>query len=417
MNKLKDCCFFQEGYVNPPQNNKKYFNGNIKWLRSLDLNNFYVYSTSRTLTAEGFNSAGKSAYLFPPNSIAISKSGTIGELGIIKDYMCGNRAVINIQVNSNKADLMYIFYLLKYKKNEIISKAVGSIQKNLYISALENIELCHNDKIEQRKISLVLKKVDEKIYNNNLINEKINLIAKDIYNHWFLQSDFPNKNKLPYKSSGGKMVWNWKLKRDIPDGWKVLKIKDCVKHINTGLNPRDNFKLGKGNIKYVTVKNLTSDGNIDFSGCDNIDETARKIIHNRSDVSRDDILFASIAPLGRCVIVKENPKDWDINESVFCIRPDFEKISPEYLYLYFMSDYFIKKAEHSSTGSIFNGIRITTLEDMPILIPDKKVMKQFTNEISNLLMMKYNKEKENRKLISLRDFLLPLLMSGQAKSE
>ena len=94
--KLGDVCEFQEGYVNPSQNFSEYFDGNIKWLRATDLNNGNVYNTSRTLTEEGFLSAGKSAKLFKPNTIGISKSGTIGRLGILKDYMCGNRAVINI---------------------------------------------------------------------------------------------------------------------------------------------------------------------------------------------------------------------------------------------------------------------------------------------------------------------------------
>ncbi len=256
-------------------------------------------------------------------------------------------------------------------------------------------------------------------YNYKTIDEKTikdvtkDCLVQDLYNYWFNQFNFPNENGIAYKFNHGKLVWNRQLKKDIPKRWKVLFLKDCIKHINTGLNPRDNFKLGDGSIKYVTVKNLTTNGTIDFSSCDVINEKARKIVHKRSDVSKGDILFASIAPLGRCVIVKENPVDWDINESVFCIRPDLKKVSTEYLYSYFMSDYFIKKAEHSSTGSIFSGIRVNILEEMPILIPNKKVMTQFTNQVSNLFEMKSKKENENEKLISLRNFLLPLLMNGQ----
>ncbi len=410
---LNECCFFQEGYVNPPQDKKEYFNGNIKWLRSLDLNNSFVYETSRTLTEKGYNSAGKSAYMFPANTIAISKSGTVGELGILKDTMCGNRAIIDIQVDGSKADLLYVFYLLRYKKKEIISKAVGSIQKNLYCSALGTIELCHDDINEQKRISGVLGSIDEKIRNNNTINDELETMARTIYNYWFLQFEFPNENGKPYKSSGGKMVWNEELKRDIPDGWKPCHIRNCIKHINTGLNPRDNFKLGKGSIRYITVKNLTTNGTIDFTSCDVIDEEARAIVHRRSDVSKGDILFASIAPLGRCVIVQENPVDWDINESVFSIRPDTDKVSTEHLYMFFMSDYFIKKAEHNSTGSVFSGIRVGTLEDMYILLPPPAIRDKFKSAVADILYKKYLNDQENQELASLRDFLLPLLMNGQ----
>ena len=94
---LKDLCSFQEGYVNPSQEYTKYFDGNVKWLRANDVNGGFILNTSRKLTEEGFNSAGTSALLFKPQTIVITKSGTIGRLGILCDYMCGNRAVINIK--------------------------------------------------------------------------------------------------------------------------------------------------------------------------------------------------------------------------------------------------------------------------------------------------------------------------------
>jgi len=255
--------------------------------------------------------------------------------------------------------------------------------------------------------------IHNKISNNNAINSELEAMAKTIYDYWFLQFEFPDENGKPYKSSGGKMVWNEELKRDIPDGWEPCHIRDCIKHINTGLNPRDNFKLGKGSIRYITVKNLTTNGTIDFTSCDVIDEEARAIVHRRSDVSKGDILFASIAPLGRCVIVQENPVDWDINESVFSIRPDTDKVSTEHLYMFFMSDYFIKKAEHNSTGSVFSGIRVGTLEDMYILLPPPAIRDKFKSAVADILYKKYLNDQENQELASLRDFLLPLLMNGQ----
>jgi type I restriction enzyme S subunit len=214
-------------------------------------------------------------------------------------------------------------------------------------------------------------------------------MIKEIYNHMFLLSDTP-KN------------------------WSVGKVSDVVSNISTGLNPRDNFILGKGSIKYVTVKNLTVDGTIDFTNCDTIDEDARKIVHNRSDISTGDILFASIAPLGRCFLIQNTPMNWDINESVFSIRANSELISSEYLYSYFMSDYFITKAQSSSTGSIFKGIRIGTLLDMDIIIPTYGDIKLFTDTTAPLFRGKQRCFDESQKLIVLRDWLLPMLMNGQA---
>ena len=137
---LKTLCAFQEGYVNPPQTHPEYFDGSVKWLRAVDINESFIIETSRTLTTCGFESAKKSALLFQPNTIAISKSGTIGRLGIISDFMCGNRAVINIRpLNPTQLPLIYAF--LKSKQREFPDLAVGSVQKNLYVSLLEPLQV------------------------------------------------------------------------------------------------------------------------------------------------------------------------------------------------------------------------------------------------------------------------------------
>lgn len=129
-------CQFQEGYVNPAQTHPEYFDGDVKWLRAVDINESFIIETSRTLTQTGFQSAKRSAYLFSPNTIAISKSGTIGRLGIVADYMCGNRAVINIAPKDSFL-LPYIYAFLKSHQKEFPDLAVGSVQKNLYVSLLE----------------------------------------------------------------------------------------------------------------------------------------------------------------------------------------------------------------------------------------------------------------------------------------
>lgn len=128
--KLSEYCNFQEGYVNPAQTHNEYFDGDVKWLRAVDINELFILNTSRTLTKCGFESAGKSAFLFKPGSIAISKSGTVGRLGIISDFMCGNRAVIGIELKEQQ-NLSYIHQYLKSRQTEFPDMAVGSVQKNL----------------------------------------------------------------------------------------------------------------------------------------------------------------------------------------------------------------------------------------------------------------------------------------------
>lgn len=172
---LQELCTFQEGYVNPPQGNTEYFDGEVKWLRAVDINESYIINTSRTLTKEGFDSAKKSALLFEPDTIAISKSGTIGRLGIIGDYMCGNRAVINIKPKQ-KEMLPFIYLYLKSRQREFAELAVGSVQKNLYVSLLEPLIVMIPKKDVLQSFCENVDRQFEMIKRNCLENERLSQI-------------------------------------------------------------------------------------------------------------------------------------------------------------------------------------------------------------------------------------------------
>ena len=169
---LSDLCDFQEGYVNPAQTHPEYFDGEIKWLRAVDINESFITETSRTLTKAGFESAKKSALLFKPNTIAISKSGTIGRLGIISDYMCGNRAVINI-VPHDANMLAFIYCFLKSKQGEFPNMAVGSVQKNLYVSLLEPLAVPMPDNESLATFSAAGASLLGMIQNNSVENTRL----------------------------------------------------------------------------------------------------------------------------------------------------------------------------------------------------------------------------------------------------
>lgn len=172
---LQELCTFQEGYVNPPQGNTEYFDGEVKWLRAVDINESYIINTSRTLTQEGFDSAKKSALLFEPDTIAISKSGTIGRLGVIGDYMCGNRAVINIKPKQ-KEMLPFIYLYLKSRQREFAELAVGSVQKNLYVSLLEPLIVMIPKKDVLQSFCENADRQFEMIKRNCLENERLSQI-------------------------------------------------------------------------------------------------------------------------------------------------------------------------------------------------------------------------------------------------
>ena len=366
-------------------------------------------------------------YSIKKGDILITRtSETIDELAMscvaVKDYPRATYSGFTKRLRPKTAGIAYHKYLAFYLRSQLFRKAVtNNAFMTLRASFNEDIfsflSLYLPEYKEQVKIGDMLYSMEQKIQLNKRICAELEAMAKTLYNYWFTQFDFPDENGKPYRSSGGEMVWNDQLKREIPKGWDVRPLSHVISSINTGLNPRDNFILGNGDIQYLTVKNLTPSGTIDFSGCDTVDEQAREIIHKRSDVSVGDILFASIAPLGRCYLIQNPPEKWDINESVFSIRRNASRVTSEFLYMYFISDTFIKAATSSSTGSIFKGIRINTLLDIAAVIPPKDIVTAFTTQVKTLLALKEQKGTENRELTKLRDWLLPMLMNGQATVE
>lgn len=383
---------------------------------------------NRTLNYEGIariteeDADRLSRYLVQTDDIVYARRGDVEKHAFITEKdersICGTGCLRVRTTASNVYPAFLSHYLNRPESKRWISQhAVGSNMPNLNTDILGAVPIELPPYEIQKAIADLLTSIDTKAGLNIDICIELESMAKTLYDYWFTQFDFPNAEGKPYRTSGGAMEWNEQLKREIPKGWEVKPLSFVISGINTGLNPRDNFKLGNGDIQYITVKNLTTSGTIDFSSCDTVDDDARTIIHNRSDISVGDILFASIAPLGRCYLIQDQPEGWDINESVFSIRPDYSRMTSEYLYMYFMGDSFIKGATSSSTGSIFKGIRINTLLDLIAVVPDKMVIDAFSAEIKNLLRLKEQKNIENMELTKLRDWLLPMLMNGQAVVE
>lgn len=186
--------------------------------------------------------------------------------------------------------------------------------------------------------------------------------------------------------------------RELNFGWSMMKFADCIIQLNTGLNPRTNFSLGTGELKYITAKNLTKHGTIDFSNSDSIDANAKKIINKRSNIQIGDILFSSRAPIGHCHLITEDPSYYDIGESIFSIRVNQDVVVPEYMCLYLSSNHFIKSASKHVTGSIIMEIRISDLMNTTIIVPPKSVQRNIANCIRGIDAKMQANEKINDNL-------------------
>ena len=154
--------------------------------------------------------------------------------------------------------------------------------------------------------------------------------------------------------------------------WEQRKLEECIDRIGTGLNPRDNFKLNTGGSNYyVTIKNFEHGKLYLDDNCDKIDDIALQKIQERSDLKKDDILFTSIGRVGDCYLLDKEPKNWNINESVFTLRPNQKVVAPEYLFQTIHSDIVLNQILSNITGSTFKSIKIGDLKKAIIPVPCK----------------------------------------------
>jgi len=305
----------------------------------------------------------------------------------------------------------YLYYLMK--SLNLNDRQVGSSQPLLTQGVLNNISVkIYESSQTQQSIAAILSALDKKIALNKQINARLEEMAKTLYDYWFVQFDFPDANGKPYKSSGGEMVFDETLKREIPKGWEVKSLGEVITHSTTGLNPRDNFSLGNGENFYVTIKNI-KDNEIKFHTCAKITDEALNVINKRSKLDKGDILFTSIEPIGSTYLLHEKPKNWDINESVFSIRSKSDFITPYFLFMLLSSDEIKSFTRQVSTGSVHKGIRHESLKRFTFAYSGIDLIKNFTNLISPMQQNIFFLQKQNHHLTQLRDFLLPMLMNGQ----
>ena len=191
------------------------------------------------------------------------------------------------------------------------------------------------------------------------------------------------------------------------DAWEQRKFDEVVSRIGTGLNPRDNFVLNNGGENYyVTIKNFEHGHLCLDNGCDKVDDEALKLIQARSDLKVNDILFTSIGRIGDCYLIAKQPQNWNINESVFTLRPNQIEVEPEYLFHVIHSEKVLNQILSDVTGSTFKSIKIGDLKKTDIPKPSKSEqlkIAHFATKLENIITL------HQRKCDKLQDLKKSLL--------
>lgn len=299
---------------------------------------------------------------------------------------------------------MHTKYIQKYFENN----ASGSGQRyTLSNSTINTIPVLLPSLTEQHTIGKVLADIDRKIELNKQINDNLEAMAKQLYDYWFVQFDFPNEEGKPYKSSGGAMVWNEKLKREIPQRWTAAKIKDVAQTYSGGTPTSTNSEYyDGGNIPWINSGELNNPiitSTTNYITEEGLNNSSAKLY------PQDTVLVALYgATAGKVSLLSFEACS---NQAVCGVIPH-NKIMTTYIRYYLSSLY-----EHFitlSSGSARDNISQDTIKNTILPIPQEKILKEYSDAVTPIMSKIIANQKEMENLTKQRDDLLPLLMNGQA---
>ncbi|ABN74281.1 type I restriction-modification system, S subunit [Actinobacillus pleuropneumoniae] len=331
-----------------------------------------------------------------PHDIVLTTRGTVGNVA----YVSENELYKNIRINSGMVIIrsdcskyepyfLYSFFRSELFKKQCEYNGSGSAQPQLPISALKNISFPNFNLETQQKIAQVLSTLDRKIALNQQISAKLEKMAKTLYDYWFVQFDFPDENGNPYKSSGGEMVYNPELKRDVPKGWECDFVENYLDKVpNTDKIPSKEIQV-KGQIPVI---DQSQDYICGFTDNENalLEPIDAHIIfgdHTRV-VKLVNFPYARGAD-GTQIIISNNKK-----------LPNF---------LFYQ---MIAKIDLSNYGYARH---YKFLKESKVLIPTEYIAQKYHQTVKPYFDLWKTNLKETQKLTQLRDFLLPMLMNGQVE--
>lgn len=286
----------------------------------------------------------------------------------------------------------------------------GSTQPYIALGALRNLPILVPKKEEvKEKIVAILDAIDTKIRVNNRINAELEAMAKTLYDYWFVQFDFPDANGNPYKTSGGKMVYNPTLKREIPEGWEDGTLEDLGQIVG-GSTPstQDPENFSTDGTPWITPNDLSNNQGNKF------------ISRGSQDISAEGIKSASLKkyPSGTVLLSSRAPIGYmAISRNEVTTNQGFKSFIPNKGYstefVYYTVKNSLKAITQYASGSTFKEVSGGTLKTVKVVLPDVTLSDVFTEKAKAIFSQQDNIEKENAQLAKLRDWLLPMLMNGQ----
>ncbi len=411
MTKLRECCLNitdgEHGSVTDDVNGTCFLLSN----KNIIDGKIVISDNDRRISIDVWRNINKRTKL-ESGDVLISTVGTLGKTAIVKGEVNYDfqRSVGIIKCNKNKLLNKFLYYYLNlpHVQNKLVNTSKGAVQKCIFINDLKDFDIDIPDVENQQQIIDVLSALDDKIELNNKVNQELEKTAKDLYNYWFVQFDFPDGNKRPYKSSGGKMVYNKILKREIPEGWTVENIADnkLSKILKPGIKQFDGQKI------YLPTAAVENDRIIDKSNLITYDNREGRANMEPVDNS---VWFAKMKNTKK-VLYFGDYSSQRISQTILstgmlglkCVENALE-----YIWNFVNDDSFEAVKNKLSHGVTQEGVNNDDLLYFPMLIPSIETLRDYSVLVKDLYKQKYFNEIENECLAELRDFLLPMLMNGQ----
>ena len=424
---MSEVCFVKGGKRLPLGTQTTKQNTGFKYLRLVDCVDRFPNIDSIEFITQDIQAKIKN-YTISKNDVYISVVGSVGIIGMIPEEL----DKINLTENANKLVIKdsstlhkeYLYYFLKstFGQRQIKKGIVGSIQPKLPIYNIEKIEITLFDIITQQKIASVFSSLDSKIELNNRINVELEAMAKMLYDYWFVQFDFPDANGKPYKTSGGKMVWNEELKKEVPEGCEVVKMSEWIENDKSGdwgkEEPEGNFTKKVTCIRGADINGLNGLAELKPPVRYILEKNTFKIL-NSHDIVIEISGGSPTQSTGRLAYITdatikrfENP----LICSNFCRPVSIKNKKLLYNFVYYWNSLYengVFFGYEGKTSGIKNLLLDSFVSSYYTVVPEENIVNKFYVFMESIQGKKQTALAENQQLSELRDWLLPMLMNGQ----
>ncbi|MDX1346972.1 MAG: restriction endonuclease subunit S [Thiomicrorhabdus chilensis] len=393
----------------PKTNEEENYGHDYMFIGPVDLHkHFFIKNSEKMISEKGFSSIKSSA--IDGTSILVGCIGwDMGNVAIVEGRCVTNQQINSITNIKNEFNPLYIYYWLKGKKDFLFQQASVTRTPILNKSSFSSLKInIPTSRVEQDKIVSILSDIDKKIELNNRINAELEAMAKTLYDYWFVQFDFPDENGQPYKSSGGKMIYNKTLKREIPINWKVENL--AKSKLTSIISPGISSFTGKKT--YLSTSEVEATEIIKHSNLESFSDRPSRA--NMQPI-KDSVWFARMQNTKKLILVGEYAEDLIKN---YIFSTGFAGLkttnnSTFYIWNYVNNDWFEFVKDINATGSTQKAIINDAIANIPLVIPNSNLLSEYNDRTLDTYEHIYLNQKENIELTKLRDWLLPMLMNGQ----